>query len=59
MLNYHGVTDAAPAANELGVVICKVCGEVMHTLPTNGYKKISGICGKPECRGTDREAERE
>ena len=35
--------------NELGMVICKVCNEVMYTLPTNGVRKLPGICAKAEC----------
>ncbi|THF84625.1 GapA-binding peptide SR1P [Cohnella fermenti] len=38
--------------NELGVVICKSCNEVIYTLPTNGFTKIAGVCGKAECQET-------
>jgi len=37
---------------ELGVLICKICNEVVATLPTNGVKKIYGICGKKTCLET-------
>ena len=31
---------------ELGTVLCKLCGEVIGTLPTDGAKKIYGICAQ-------------
>lgn len=50
MSDQSGLICDVQSANELGVVICKVCNEVVHTLPTNGVKKISGVCDKHECR---------
>lgn len=35
---------------ELGVLICKVCNDVVATLSTNGVKKIYGICDEKTCR---------
>ncbi len=49
MLNYVGVNDSARTKNDLGMVVCKICNEVMFTLPTNGVKKIPSICMKDEC----------
>jgi hypothetical protein len=40
---------------ELGVIICKSCNEVIGTIPTNGTKKIYGLCGKPECTDAQKE----
>lgn len=34
---------------ELGTVLCKSCGEVIGTLPTDGAKKIYGICAAQGC----------
>ncbi|MBB6671295.1 GapA-binding peptide SR1P [Cohnella nanjingensis] len=45
-----GLTDSVQAdQQELGVVICMNCNEVLFTLPTNGYKKIYGICPDNSC----------
>jgi len=49
MLNHEGVTGIVHASHELGMVICKICNEVLYTVPTNGVKKIPGICTKEEC----------
>lgn len=35
---------------ELGILICKVCGQVIDTLPTNGVKKIYGVCSDADCK---------
>lgn len=35
---------------DLGMVICKVCGELLYTLPTDGVKKMYGVCQKAECQ---------
>ena len=45
--------DKSASTIELGVVICKACGGIMHTLPTNGVKKIFGQCDRPACRERD------
>jgi len=34
------------------MVICKACNEVLYTLPTNGVKKIYGLCAKRSCADT-------
>ncbi|WP_144340799.1 GapA-binding peptide SR1P [Paenibacillus darwinianus] len=34
---------------DLGVVLCKSCGTVITTIPTNGVKKIHGLCSDPAC----------
>lgn len=39
---------------DLGTVICKYCGNVLFTLPTNGVKKIYGVC-KDNCQDKDGE----
>ncbi|GGG15926.1 GapA-binding peptide SR1P [Paenibacillus abyssi] len=36
--------------NELGTIICKRCGTVFATIPTNGYKLIYGICQNDNCQ---------
>ncbi len=48
MLDQNGVMMAA-GTGELGMVICKHCGEVICTLPTNGVKKIYGVCPSGDC----------
>ncbi|RUS46231.1 GapA-binding peptide SR1P [Cohnella sp. AR92] len=57
MLNFHSVNQAVSSKNELGVVICRHCSDVVCTLPTNGIKKISGVCDKPECRKQSKNGE--
>ncbi|MFI2856512.1 GapA-binding peptide SR1P [Paenibacillus sp. JSM ZJ436] len=34
---------------DLGLVICSKCGEMVDTLPTNGVKIIHGLCQSPSC----------
>ncbi len=53
MLNHDSVTTK----NELGMVICKVCNEVLYTLPTNRLKKFYVVCNKEECLGKTREGD--
>ena len=48
MLDQNRGMNAA-AANDLGMVICKNCGEVISTLPTDGVKKIYGACQSNYC----------
>lgn len=36
--------------NELGMVICKVCHQLIHTLPTRGVKKIYSLCHQATCQ---------
>jgi hypothetical protein len=55
MLNHDNVNTR----NELGMVICRVCNKVLYTLPTNGLKKIYGVCDKAECLGKSIEGEGE
>lgn len=43
------LNDQIVVKNELGMVICRVCNEVMYTLPTDGVKKFPGLCEKIEC----------
>jgi len=50
MLDHNSVKQAVGANNELGTVICKYCGEVLYTLPTNGVKKLYGVCGGKACK---------
>jgi hypothetical protein len=35
---------------DLGTVICKHCGHIIATLPTNGVKVIHGVCEPGLCR---------
>lgn len=42
---------------ELGMVLCKVCHQVLHTLPTNGVKKIYGVCDSDACKEKVKEIE--
>ncbi|MBP1962751.1 GapA-binding peptide SR1P [Paenibacillus aceris] len=35
--------------NELGLIICKSCNEVIGTLPTDGFKKFYVVCQKCAC----------
>jgi len=52
MRNQDGVTK-----NELGMVICKICNEVLYTLPTNRLKKFYVICNSEECLGKTKEGD--
>jgi hypothetical protein len=49
MLNSSGVNNEAGRENDLGMVICKDCGNVISTIPTNGITKIYGVCRKEAC----------
>lgn len=40
----NGVMKEKKPLHDLGAVICKYCGNVYHTLPTNGVKRIYGVC---------------
>jgi hypothetical protein len=51
------MSDRVGSNNELGVVICRVCNDVLYTLPTNGYKKFYSVCTKPECSGQSKKGE--
>lgn len=35
--------------NDLGLIICKICSQVVGSLPTNGYKKMYVICDNENC----------
>ncbi|MDD9267327.1 GapA-binding peptide SR1P [Paenibacillus sp. GCM10023248] len=48
------VTLTAVKPNELGLVICKSCNEVIATLPTDGYKKFYVLC--KACQDPNKEA---
>lgn len=43
--------------NELGMVICKICNEVLYTLPTNRLKKFYVTCTSEECLGKTKEGD--
>ncbi|BFT71142.1 MULTISPECIES: GapA-binding peptide SR1P [Paenibacillus] len=45
----------AAQPNELGLIICKSCNEVLATLPTDGYKKFYVVC--PGCARKDNNKE--
>ncbi|TMV06606.1 GapA-binding peptide SR1P [Paenibacillus thermoaerophilus] len=34
----------------LGTLVCRHCGEIIDTLPTNGVKLFYGECGSELCR---------
>lgn len=46
----------AAQPNELGLIICKSCNEVIATLPTDGYKKFYVICRACVCNEKNKEA---
>lgn len=46
MLDHDSLNRTAKTENELGMVICKHCGEVLYTLPTNRVRKTYGVCDK-------------
>ncbi|MCD9026111.1 GapA-binding peptide SR1P [Cohnella silvisoli] len=35
--------------NDLGLIICKSCSQIIGTLPTNGYKKFYIVCENEQC----------
>ncbi|MEC0226192.1 GapA-binding peptide SR1P [Paenibacillus alba] len=49
MSQTNHVKLAAIHRYDLGVVICKLCNEVIATLPTDGYKKFYGLCNAMSC----------
>ncbi|WP_314002120.1 GapA-binding peptide SR1P [uncultured Paenibacillus sp.] len=49
MMASDSKTLEAVRGPELGMVLCKSCGTVIATIPTNGVKKIHGLCGAPSC----------
>ncbi|BBI32861.1 hypothetical protein KCTCHS21_22600 [Cohnella abietis] len=44
-----GHYSAENTANDLGIVICKFCSQIIATLPTNGYKKFYIVCDHEQC----------
>lgn len=46
----HDNVMTTEAANELGMVVCRKCGEVLYTIPTNGVKKLYGACPENACK---------
>ncbi|WP_152619441.1 GapA-binding peptide SR1P [Cohnella kolymensis] len=50
----NGVILESKPLPDLGAVICKNCGNVMFTLPTNGVKTIYGVC-KDNCQPNEGE----
>lgn len=55
MLNRDELNGNAAEGNELGTILCKRCGEILDTVPTNGVKTFYMTCGKPECEQTSEE----
>lgn len=56
MNEYKEVQAAASEKElELGVVICRRCNNVYATIPTNGWKKIYGLCRDEACRASEAE----
>jgi len=35
---------------DLGTILCKYCGCLMGTIPTNGVKKFYGVCQSEPCQ---------
>lgn len=56
MSNSYHVTLEAIHPNELGVIICKSCNEVIATIPTDGYKKFYVLCNSITCLIKNKEA---
>lgn len=54
MLNSGELQMNATEYPELGTVLCKSCGDIIATLPTNGVKKMYVVCEKAECQETTR-----
>ncbi|CAI6083807.1 GapA-binding peptide SR1P [Cohnella sp. JJ-181] len=52
MSNATNALQGTAPGHELGMVICKHCQQVMFTIPTNGVKKIYGVCGQDGCLET-------
>lgn len=48
------VAAAVAAGNELGQILCRHCGSLLGTVPTNGYKKFYGSCADDRCSGEAR-----
>lgn len=46
----------AAQSNELGLIICKSCNEVIATQPTDGYKKFYVVCQACACKENNKEA---
>ncbi|WP_167357049.1 GapA-binding peptide SR1P [Paenibacillus pectinilyticus] len=42
---------------DLGVIICKSCHQVIRTVPTNGYRRLYGLCNSSACRDKNKEAD--
>ncbi|MZQ84121.1 GapA-binding peptide SR1P [Paenibacillus sp. 5J-6] len=49
-------TEIAAGQNDLGLIICKSCNEVLATLPTDGYKKFYVVCQACACKENKKEA---
>lgn len=50
MLNESNVNLEKNVPLELGYILCKWCGTVVGTIPTNGVKRIHGECPDQACR---------
>jgi len=52
-MNEQSVSNVySQPTNELGLMICKVCAQVVGSIPTNGYKKIYVVCDNDTCSGS-------
>jgi hypothetical protein len=49
MSHCHSFHFNGETKHDLGMVICKICRSVIHTLPSDGTTKIYGVCNKVEC----------
>ena len=53
-VHYGDTIDSNVSPNELGIVLCKYCSSMVGTLPTNGFKKLYGVCESEICQGENR-----
>ena len=49
MLDHDSIKRVAEPKHELGLVLCSRCGKVLCTLPTNGVKRLYGVCRDEGC----------
>ncbi|WP_372636008.1 hypothetical protein [Cohnella sp.] len=54
LAHHDGVIAAGTTPNDLGIVLCKYCLDMIGTLPTNGFKKLYGVCDSEKCQCENR-----
>jgi hypothetical protein len=59
MFDHNGLNRTQGTENELGMVICKHCGDLLYTLPTNRVQKMYGVCNACEKTTTEHSGEDE